>query len=75
METTLKSSSKDACCRERHKKSPTQPSHSRQQGHLAWDYFYDPSEISLLFYRIGILLHMHVCYLTLVANNSGQVNV
>ena len=23
--------------RERHKKTPTHPSHSRQQGHLAWD--------------------------------------
>ena len=24
------------------------PSHSRQQGHLAWDSFYDPSEIRTL---------------------------
>ena len=66
-ETTSKSSSKVACCRERHKKTPTHPSHSRQQGHLAWDSFYDPSEISLLFYKVVILLHMHVCYLTLVS--------
>ena len=43
------------------------PIHSRQQGHLAWDSFYDPSEISLLFYKVVILLHMHVCYLTLVS--------
>ena len=35
-----------------------------------WDYFYDPSEIrtfSLLIYKVVILLHMHVCYLTLVS--------
>ena len=55
------------------KKTPTHPSHSRQQGHLSWDYFYDLSEIrtfSLLLYKVVILLHMHVCYL-----NSGQINV
>ena len=45
---------------------PTHPI-VRQQGHLAWDSFYDPSEISLLFYKVVILLHMHVCYLTLVS--------
>ena len=66
-ETISKSSSKVACCRERYKKTPVHPSHSWKQGHLAWDSFYDPIEISLLFYKVVILLHMHVCYLRLVS--------
>ena len=43
-ETTTKSTKKLHVA-EKDTKTPTHLSHSRQQGHLAWDSFYDPSEI------------------------------